>query len=186
MDQSPLTAVLKEDGDLHQVSDLSLRPLDVSDIDDFMVWATDPKVANFCSWEPCTSKEDGMNYINNTVQDHPWFKAICLNNRPIGAISVTKNSGCDACRGELGYVLAAKYWGKGIATRAVKLVAKTIFQEWPHLERLEALVDIKNLGSQRVLEKAGFQREGVLRKFVVMKGKSRDMIMFSLLSTDPH
>ena len=116
-----------------ECSNLSLRLLDLSDIDDFMVWATDEKVTRFCSWEPYTNKEDGLNFIRNTVLPHPWFRAICLDDRPIGAISVTENSGNDKCRGELGYVLASKYWGKGIATRAVKMVAKTIFVDWPHL-----------------------------------------------------
>ncbi|GMI64231.1 hypothetical protein like AT2G32030 [Hibiscus trionum] len=167
-----------------ECSNLSLRPLDVSDIDAFMVWATDEKVTRFCTWEPYTNKEDGLNYIKNTILPHPWFRAICVDDRPIGAISVTSNSGNDRCRGELGYVLAWKYWGRGIATRAVGMVGETIFDEWSHLERLEALVDVENLGSQRVLEKAGFQREGVLRKYVVLKGRSRDMVMFSLLSTD--
>ncbi|KAL4272839.1 hypothetical protein GQ457_13G025500 [Hibiscus cannabinus] len=64
------------------------------------------------------------------------------------------------------------------------MVADIIFDERPHLERLEALVDVENLGSQRVLEKAGFQREGVLRKYIFLKGRSRDVVMFSLLSTD--
>ncbi|XP_021290353.1 uncharacterized protein LOC110421174 [Herrania umbratica] len=169
-----------------ECSDLSLRLLDPSDIDDFMVWATDEKVARFCTWEPYTNKEDGLNFIRNTVLPHPWFRAICLDNRPIGAISVTANSGKDKCRGELGYVLASKYWGKGIATRAVKMVAKTIFVEWPHLQRLEALVDVENVGSQRVLEKAGFQKEGVLRKYFILKGRVRDRVMFSLVSTDPQ
>ncbi|KAG5236578.1 hypothetical protein OIU77_014475 [Salix suchowensis] len=185
MEQTSFTPdLLKEGGD--EFSDITLRPLDLSDIDDFMVWATDAKVSRFCSWEPYSNKEDALNYIKNSVLPHPWFKAVCLNKRPIGAVSVTKNSGNDICRGELGYVLASQYWGKGIATKAVKLVAKTIFTEWPHLERLEALVDVQNAGSQRVLEKAGFEREGVLRKYLILKGKSRDMVMFSLLSTDPQ
>ncbi|KDP40198.1 hypothetical protein JCGZ_02196 [Jatropha curcas] len=174
---------LKEGGD--EFSNLSLRPFDVSDIEDFMVWATDEKVTYFCSFDPYKSKEDGINYIKNTVIPHPWYRAICLNNRPIGSISVTKNSGNDICRGELGYLLASQYWGKGIATRAVKMVAKAIFKEQPELERLEALVDVENVGSQRVLEKAGFTREGVLRKYFIQKGRIRDMVMFSLLSTDP-
>ncbi|OAY27965.1 uncharacterized N-acetyltransferase p20 [Manihot esculenta] len=175
--------------DLHEggneLPNISLRPLEVSDIDDFMVWASDKRVTRFCRFCPYTSKEDGINYIKNTAVPHPWFRAICLNNRPIGSISVTKNSGIDICRGELGYVLAAQYWGKGIATKAVKMVAKTIFNQWPELERLEALVDVENVGSQRVLEKAGFMREGVLRKYCILKGRSRDMVIFSLLSTDP-
>ena len=162
---------------------ITLRPLELSDIDDFMVWATDEKVARFCTWEPYASKEDGLNFIKN-VLPYPWFMAICLENRPIGAISVISNLGNDRSRGELGYVLGSRYWGKGIATQAVKLVPDIIFKEWTHLERLEALVDVENVGSQRVLEKAGFQREGVLRKYFIAKGISKDMVMFSLLSTD--
>ncbi|KAL9410629.1 hypothetical protein AB3S75_044411 [Citrus x aurantiifolia] len=167
-------------------SDISLRLLDVSDIDDFMVWASDDKVTRFCSFDSYTSKEDGINYIKNTVSRHPWYRAICVNNRPVGSISVTANSGNDKCRGELGYVLAADYWGKGIATKAVKMVANNIFDEWPHLERLEALVVVDNVGSQRVLEKAGFTREAVLRKYRILKGTTRDCVIFSLLSTDPR
>ncbi|GLT99620.1 hypothetical protein SLE2022_170470 [Rubroshorea leprosula] len=171
-------------GNDEELAEISLRPLDLSDIDDFMVWTSDEKVARFCTWDPYTSKEEGMNFIKNVVIPHPWFRAICLNNRPIGAISVMAFSGTNKCRGELGYALGSKYWGKGIATQAVKLVVGSIFRDWPHLERLEALVVVENIGSQRVLEKAGFTREGVLRKYVVLKGRTRDLVMFSLLSTD--
>lgn len=66
------------------------------------------------------------------------------------------------------------------------MVASTIFLEWPHLERLEAAVAVENLGSQRVLEKAGFTREGILRKYYLLKGKPKDAVIFSLVSTDPH
>ncbi|PRQ38588.1 putative ribosomal-protein-alanine N-acetyltransferase [Rosa chinensis] len=167
-----------------ELSKISLRPLALSDIDDFMVWATDEKVTRFCTWEPYTSKEDGIKFIKEQVLPHPWFRAICLDNKPIGAISVSSKSGNDRCRGELGYVLGSKYWGEGIATQAVKMVADTIFKEWTHLERLEALVDVNNVRSQRVLEKAGFLKEGVLRKYKVLKGRTWDRVMYSLLSTD--
>ncbi|EEF45273.1 hypothetical protein RCOM_0911760 [Ricinus communis] len=55
------------------------------------------------------------------------------------------------------------------------MVVKTIFDDMPELERLEALVDVENLGSERVLEKAGFMREGVLRKYCILHGQSRDL-----------
>lgn len=170
----------------NEFTEITLRPLDLSDIDAFMVWASDDKVARFCTWDAYTSRADALDFIKNKVIPHPWFRAICLNGQPIGTISVTRNTGIDECRGELGYALGYKYWGKGIVTKAVKLVANTIFSEWPHLERLEALVLVENVGSQRVLEKAGFQREGVLRKYVTLKGKTRDLMMFSLLSADPQ
>ncbi|KAJ8470179.1 hypothetical protein OPV22_024522 [Ensete ventricosum] len=104
--------------------------------------------------------------------------------RPIGAVSVELGAGCDRCKGELGYVLAAAHWGRGYATAAVKMAVRSVFQEVEGLERVEALVDVDNKGSQRVLEKAGFVREGVLRKSMVLKGRTRDMVMFSFISTD--
>ncbi|KAL6509989.1 hypothetical protein OROHE_020606 [Orobanche hederae] len=167
-------------------NNITLRLMDLSDIDDFMAWATDDKVSQFCTWKTCTSKEEAMTYMINSVIPHPWMRAICLKNRAIGYIMLTAFEGNDACRCEVGYVLASKYWGKGIATRALKMVASTIFHERTHLERLDAWVDKDNLGSHRVLVKAGFQKEGVLRKYMLIKGKPRDMVVFSLLSTDPQ
>ncbi|CAI0465908.1 unnamed protein product [Linum tenue] len=65
------------------------------------------------------------------------------------------------------------------------MAVKAVFEEWgPELERVEGLVDVENVGSQRVLEKAGFYREGLLRRYVVFKGRSRDMVMFSILCSD--
>ncbi|XP_027367722.1 uncharacterized protein LOC113873677 [Abrus precatorius] len=172
----------EEDVDLNQIS---LRPIDLSDLDDVMLWSTDDKVAKYCTWEPHTSKEDGINFIQNIASKSLWFRAICLHNRAIGCIDLLSSSGQRRCRdksAELGYALGSRYWGKGIATQVVKQVVKAAFSYFPHLERLEALVDVENVGSQRVLEKAGFQREGILRKYVFVKGKSRDMVMFSFLS----
>lgn len=167
-------------------SDINLRQVELSDVDDFMEWLTDEKVSKFCSWDTYPSKEAAMKYLTDQVITHPWYRAICLKDKPIGSISVSPFSGNNSCRAELGYVLAAKYWGKGIATKAVKMVASSVFVEWPHLERLEALVDVDNIGSQKVMEKAGFTKEGILRKFWLLKGKPKDMVMYSLISTDPQ
>lgn len=185
MEDNSLASTIKEGGN-GEFSSISLRPMDLSDVDDFMVWASDDKVTHFCSYGPYTTREQGIKYIEDIVIPHPWFMAICVNNRAIGAVSVSANKGNDKCRGEIGYVLGSKYWGKGIATRAVKMASDAIFDEWPHLERLEALVDVENVGSQKVLLKAGFTQEGVLRKYFIHKGKTRDTVMFSLLSTDPR
>ncbi|KAH6821589.1 Acyl-CoA N-acyltransferases superfamily protein [Perilla frutescens var. hirtella] len=165
---------------------ITLRPIKVSDIEDFMVWASDERVSHFCTWETYTSHDQALHFFNNNAIPHPWYQAICTDDRAIGSISVTPNSGNRSCTAELGYVLAFDHWGKGIATEAVKIAASTIFRDWPLLERLEAFVDVDNIGSQRVLAKSGFVREGVLRKYDVVKGKSRDMVVFSLLSSYQH
>ncbi|XP_008804727.1 uncharacterized N-acetyltransferase p20-like [Phoenix dactylifera] len=164
---------------------ISLRPFVLSDVDDFMVWASDDKVSKFCTWDTYTNKDDLLKYVKETVLPHPWFRSICVGGRPVGAISVSLGSGEERFRGELGYVLGSEYWGKGIVTAAVRLVVGSIFKEVEGLERVSALVDVDNKASQRVLQKVGFHKEGVLRKYAILKGSIRDMVMYSFISTDP-
>ncbi|CAH9080817.1 unnamed protein product [Cuscuta europaea] len=165
----------------------TLRPMDLSDAEEYYLEClSDEKVSKFCSWDTFGSKESVEHYICNNVLTHQWFRAICVDGKVAGSISVLQFTGDDRCRAEIGYVLGSKYWGKGIGTKAVKMAAALVFVEWPELERLEALVDIDNSGSQRVLEKVGFKREGVLRRYYLLKGKPRDAVVFSLISTDPE
>jgi len=84
-------------------------------------------------------------------------------------------------RSSVGYRVAHAHWGRGVATRAVRAAAEAVFAAWPWLLRLEAAADVENPASQRVLEKAGFVREGVLRKYILLKGRPRDMVMFSIV-----
>lgn len=84
-------------------------------------------------------------------------------------------------RASVGYRLARAHWGRGMATRAVRAEAAAMFAARPWLLWLEAVADVDNPASQRVLEKAGFAREGVLRKYVLLKGQPRDMVMFSIV-----
>ncbi|KAF3457115.1 hypothetical protein FNV43_RR01772 [Rhamnella rubrinervis] len=88
--------------EVNYLSRISLQPLELSDIDDFMVWRTEHKAARFCSWEPYGSKEEAMNFIKDKIIPHPWFRAICLDHRPVGAILMIANSGNDKCRAEVG------------------------------------------------------------------------------------
>lgn len=175
----------RNEQDSHKVTpEITLRAIDLTDVDDFMIYATDDRVTSFCLWDTYTSREQAFDFFKNNAMIHPWFRAICIDDHVVGSITVTPRSGYEKCRAELGYVLAFEHWGKGVMTRAVKMVSSMIFKEWTHLERLEAFVGVDNIGSQRVLEKAGFVKEGVLRKNVILKGKCRDTAVFSLLSSD--
>lgn len=64
------------------------------------------------------------------------------------------------------------------------MAAAAAFEEWVDLDRVEAIADVENPASQRVLEKAGFVREAVLRRYLVLKGEVRDMVMYSFVSSD--
>jgi RimJ/RimL family protein N-acetyltransferase len=84
--------------------------------------------------------------------------------------------------GEVGYWLRADARGRGLTARAVRLVSRWAFDELG-CERLQLRADADNVGSQRVAEKAGFTREGVLRSvhFNPRQQRRVDFVMFSLL-----
>ena len=60
-----------------------------------------------------------------------------------------------------------KVLGQGIATAALKMAVPNVFKEFPGLARLEAFLEVENQGSQKVLDKIGFLKEGLLRKYQV-------------------
>ncbi|KAF7842541.1 putative N-acetyltransferase [Senna tora] len=123
----------------------------LSDADDLLVWATNEKVTKFYTWEPYTSKDNAISFITNIATQFLWFRAICLNDRTISVSSYVGGHKYRRKSGEIEYVLGSKYWGKGKATKAVK---ESVGVEGNRgLERVGALVDVENVGFQRVLEK---------------------------------
>jgi ribosomal-protein-alanine N-acetyltransferase len=99
--------------------------------------------------------------------------------RVLGSIGLTDVE-WDERRADIGYWVAREPRGRGVATRAVRLLARWAFEALP-LERLGIVAAVGNTASEGVAERAGFRREGVLRSFVVIKGQRRDMVSFSLL-----
>ena len=87
-------------------------------------------------------------------------------------------------RCDVGYWLAREARGRGAMTRAVRLLSAWALAELP-VDRIEITVDPRNAPSRAVAERAGFRFEGVLRSYVVIKDRRRDMAMYSLLRTDP-
>ncbi|KAF0912806.1 hypothetical protein E2562_019022 [Oryza meyeriana var. granulata] len=166
---------------------VTLRRFELADADAMMAWASDPEVTAFMTWEPYESVEPLRAFIRETVLPHPWFRAICLAGGdgapPVGAVSVTPTA--DRCRAEVAIAVARAHWGKGVATVALKRALATAFADLDDVERVEALVDVDNAASRRALEKAGFQQEAVLRSYCVVKGRLRDMVIYSFISTDP-
>ncbi|KAK8954363.1 hypothetical protein KSP39_PZI002848 [Platanthera zijinensis] len=164
---------------------VSLRRFDLSDLDDYWIWASDERVTASCSWEAYKNKDDLRRYMAETVLPNPWFLAIIAGGRPVGAVSLKiPEAANDRCRVELGYVLAREWWGKGVATAAVRLATEAAMAEIQGLERVEALVEIGNKASLRVLEKVGFQREGLLRRYWWNKGLIWDMAIYSFTTAD--
>ncbi len=84
---------------------------------------------------------------------------------------------------EIGYWVRREARGRGIAPRAVRLVSEWGLRE-RGLARISLMTEPANTASQRVAEKAGYRREGLLRSWMELKGERRDFVMFSLLPED--
>src|SRR5713226_7455620 len=83
----------------------------------------------------------------------------------------------------LGYWVRTSAAGRGVATRAARLVARFGFAQLD-LHRIEILAAVDKIASQKVAEKVGAVREAVLRKRLLIRGESQDAVMFSLLPED--
>jgi RimJ/RimL family protein N-acetyltransferase len=84
----------------------------------------------------------------------------------------------------VGYWIPPSYRGHGLATQAVTAGARWAFEEHAELSRISLYTLPGNVPSQRVAERAGFQREGTLRKWASVRGREFDWVMFSLLRED--
>ena len=100
---------------------------------------------------------------------------------PVGSIGVRVMH--DQGIAETGYHVVEARRGRGLATAALRLIARWTFAELP-VARLQLTTHLDNPGSQRVAEKAGFTREGVLRAWADQRGERPDLIMWSLLPGD--
>jgi ribosomal-protein-alanine N-acetyltransferase len=81
---------------------------------------------------------------------------------------------------EMGYALVPSERGKGYCTEAAQLMVDYLFLS-KDITCVQATIVVGNVASQRVLEKAGFQKEGIMRKRVFINGKWRDLVLFSIL-----
>lgn len=86
----------------------------------------------------------------------------------------------DEGRLELGYWAAPWARGRGVMTRAIPMLCRYLFEEFP-IERIQAGIEPSNEASQALIERVGFTREGILRSFFPLKGRRRDIISYSLL-----
>lgn len=106
-----------------------------------------------------------------------WF--ISFDGQVVGTVSL-KNVSHSMGYGEIGYGISELHHGKGIATAAVRLLVDKVFTE-SNLRRLVAYVHEENQASRRVLEKLGFQEEGLLREHYVIKGVPVNEVLYALL-----
>ena len=132
------------------------------------------------------TEQDGKEFISAMLaanENDTFAFAITVNGKVIGNIGAFRQTNIHNKTAELGYYIAEEYWGKGIMTEAVKQLCDYVFSH-TNIIRIYAEPFAYNIGSCRVLEKAGFQYEGTLRSNAFKNGNVLDMKMYSKLKTE--
>lgn len=125
------------------------------------------------------SLEDAEVFISSVIEADPvTIFAIATRSEAIGSIGLMLGKDVHRFTAEMGYWLAEPYWGKGIMTDAVQFLAAWAFRELK-LHRISAEPYVTNAASHKVLEKAGFTREGVKRSSAFKEGKILDQFLYS-------
>ena len=126
---------------------------------------------------------DAQEFIESCLaadEEKQLFRAIEVDGHAVGSIALCLGSDVYRMTAELGYWLAEDYWGRGIMTQAVRQLCREGFSRWD-IQRIYAEPFAHNAGSRRVLEKAGFSLEGVMRRGVFKRGQVCDFCMYALL-----
>lgn len=97
----------------------------------------------------------------------------------VGCCSLIPQQDIYRLNAEIGYWIGEPYWGKGYATEVVKLLLNVAFEEL-NLSRVYAHIFEFNKGSMRVLEKAGFHKEAIIKSSIIKEGKIFDEHLYSI------
>jgi RimJ/RimL family protein N-acetyltransferase len=129
------------------------------------------------------TKQDGIHFINDTLHaplGSIYSFAILVDGQVAGSIGAFRQDNIHCCTAEMGYYIAEKYWGKNVCTHAVMLTCQYVF-EHSDIIRIYAEPFADNIASCRVLEKAGFEYEGLLRSNAIKNGRIIDMKIYGLI-----
>jgi [ribosomal protein S5]-alanine N-acetyltransferase len=166
---------------------LRLEPLQAHHLEGLLAVKRDPRVTAFlpyAAWQSIKDAELWYARMQDMIASGSglvWVIVDAASNTPLGDCLLFRFEP-SAQRAELGYVLGYESWNKGIATEALSALIQAAFTDLK-LRRLEAQVQPSNAASIRVLEKLGFEREGLMRERWVnaVSGLAYDVVVFGLL-----
>jgi [ribosomal protein S5]-alanine N-acetyltransferase len=157
--------------------DIALRPFVEDDVPAIVAACQDPEIPRWTSVPSPYTDEDGRRFVAG-IGNHRSFAVVdAKTDELLGSVGFDVE---EDGRAEFGYWVVREARGRGVASRALLLLAHWAAREHT-LARLQLIVDPANAASIRVAEKAGFQREGLLRSYIELKGTRRDVYLYSLL-----
>ena len=131
------------------------------------------------------SEEDGKQFIEMVLsKPKPTVDfAISVDEKAVGGIGIVLQKDVERISAEIGYWLGEPYWNRGIMTKAVRQMVNHAFTHFP-LQKIYAPVFDFNTASQKVLQKAGFVREAILKQAAIKNEKIIDLHYYSFIKQD--
>ena len=156
------------------------------DVEDVFSYAQDPEWSRYLRALPRPyGRGDAERFIATQILHdrvtHPAW-AVVREGAVIGGINLRFRF--EHRSAEIGYSIARAHWSRGFCTEAAKAVIHAAFSTHPELGRVHARADHENAASQRVMEKLGMTKEGVLRQSRVERGEAIDEAWFSILRSE--
>lgn len=167
---------------------LNLRRFEVRDAEDmYRNWASDPEVAKYVTWPVHESVENTRQLLRLWENDYTetvyrWAIVPKTLNEVIGSIDVVRMNE-KVQEVEIGYAMSREWWNQGIMTEALKAVIDYMIHR-VGMNRVTARHIVANVGSGRVMEKAGMRYEGTLRSAAVSKQGLADLAVYAVLKCD--
>ena len=161
---------------------VALREWREEDIPAIVAICDDPEVARFTRVPSPYTERDARAFLAGYVIEEMSFAIVSADDDHdvLGSIGMRDDG---EGRGQLGYLVAAPARRRGVASRAVRLLAEWALTE-AGLARVQLYARVDNPASQRTAERAGFHREGVLRSYMLLRGERHDAVIFALTAND--
>jgi RimJ/RimL family protein N-acetyltransferase len=155
---------------------VNLRIMEKEDLSLAKEWVNDVEFIG--EYEPISQEtKTDLEKQYDQLTEGGWFFVEKKNGHKIGYVTHYIASGKLT---EIGYSLVPDERDKGYGTEAIKIIVDFLFLS-KDLVRIQAKTDPRNAASQRILEKAGFEKEGIMRKSFFCIGVWRDTVLFSIL-----
>lgn len=166
-----------------ETDNYSIRPFKDTDAELWQVWDVDPEVQAHMP-EPANEPQDiseQLEYIKEceAEEDGYYWSIDTKDGTTIGTVALTDINDYHKLA-ELGVVIGDKnFWGKGVASEVVAAVVQYAFTNLG-IVRISAEAEVGNIGVQKVLERAGFEQDGVFKSARVKNGQRIDVLHFGI------
>jgi len=155
---------------------VNLKVIEKEDLPLLAEWSNDAEYLGDYIWLPQQSRTEWEKRYDNLTPDTKWFFIEKKDGTKIGTMFHWLIGNLL----EISCVLASNERGKGYGVEATKLMMDYLFLS-KDITRIQAHTDAGNMASQKVLQKAGFKKEGTIRKSVFSRGEWRDRALYGIL-----